>query len=56
MLRRGSSSEDTDSTTTASRRDSEDSDSGVGNLSEKETQLLGNLIIINLCYFITSHA
>eukprot|EP00090_Calanus_glacialis_P021948 TRINITY_DN33853_c0_g1_i1.p1 TRINITY_DN33853_c0_g1~~TRINITY_DN33853_c0_g1_i1.p1 ORF type:complete len:342 (-),score=85.99 TRINITY_DN33853_c0_g1_i1:104-1129(-) len=43
MLRRGSSSEDTDSTTTASRRDSEDSDSGVGNLSEKETQHLGNI-------------
>jgi len=42
MLRRGSSSEDTDSTTTASRRDSEDSDSGVGILSEKETRHLGN--------------
>jgi len=43
MLRRGSSSEETDSTTTASRRDSEDSDSGVGILSEKETQHLGNV-------------
>ena len=34
-VRRGESSEETESTTTASRRGSEDSDSGV-NLSEKE--------------------
>ena len=34
-IRRGESSEETESTTTASRRGSEDSDSGV-NLSEKE--------------------
>ena len=42
MFRRGSSSEETDSTTTASRRGSEDSDSGVGNLSERDTPNLGN--------------
>ena len=54
MLRRGSSSEETDSTTTASRRDSEDSDSGVGILSEKETQHLGIYLIINYESFLTN--
>ena len=39
-VKRTESSEDTESTTTASRRDSEDSDSGV-NLSEREVTHLG---------------